>query len=179
MTAISKLTQDDLRDPDREVTQLTRLNSLIAAMNNVTGDGTAGVGAFTTLTATGAAGSNSIIASNTLTGQTGSAVGVRGAVSGSSDATAGDVTNYALRGIANTTKSAGANAVINVGVEASANGAGATNVAFRTLFGDVRLNVSGGNLGFFGATAVAKPTGVAVDAASIHAALVSLGLIGV
>lgn len=33
-------------------------------------------------------------------------------------------------------------------------------------------------LGFFGATAVAKPTGVAVDAASIHAALVSLGLIG-
>lgn len=35
-----------------------------------------------------------------------------------------------------------------------------------------------GALGFFGATATAKPTGVAVTAEGIHAALVSLGLIG-
>ena len=35
-----------------------------------------------------------------------------------------------------------------------------------------------GGIGFYGATAVAKPTGVAVTAAGIHAALVSLGLIG-
>lgn len=35
----------------------------------------------------------------------------------------------------------------------------------------------GSKLGFFGATAVAKPTGVAVTAAGVHAALVSLGLI--
>ena len=34
-----------------------------------------------------------------------------------------------------------------------------------------------GGLGFFGATPVAQPTGVAVSAAGIHAALVSLGLI--
>ena len=39
--------------------------------------------------------------------------------------------------------------------------------------------VSNSNMGFFGATPVAKPTGVAVSAAGIHAALVSLGLIGV
>lgn len=39
-------------------------------------------------------------------------------------------------------------------------------------------NVSGTRrLGFFGTTPVAKPTGVAVDAAGIHAALVTLGLI--
>lgn len=36
-----------------------------------------------------------------------------------------------------------------------------------------------GPLGFFGATPIAKPTGVAVTAAAVHAALVSLGLIGV
>ncbi len=34
-----------------------------------------------------------------------------------------------------------------------------------------------GNVGFYGTSAVAKPTGVAVDAAGIHAALVTLGLI--
>lgn len=37
---------------------------------------------------------------------------------------------------------------------------------------------SGGKLGFFLATPVVKPTGVAVTAAGIHAALVTLGLIG-
>lgn len=35
-----------------------------------------------------------------------------------------------------------------------------------------------GLLGFFGTAPVAKPTGVAVSAAGVHAALVSLGLIG-
>lgn len=34
-----------------------------------------------------------------------------------------------------------------------------------------------GNVGFYGTTPVAKPTGVAVTAAGIHAALVTLGLI--
>ena len=43
----------------------------------------------------------------------------------------------------------------------------------------IEVNATGGApyLGFFGAAAVAKPTGVAVDAAGIHAALVQLGLI--
>ena len=39
------------------------------------------------------------------------------------------------------------------------------------------INSAGQPIGFFGTAPVAKPTGVAVDAASIHAALVSLGLI--
>jgi hypothetical protein len=39
------------------------------------------------------------------------------------------------------------------------------------------IQASGGNLAFFGGTPAAKPTGVAVSAAGIHAALVSLGLI--
>lgn len=42
---------------------------------------------------------------------------------------------------------------------------------------NVTVQASGGSLGFFGATPVAKPTGVAVSAAGIHAALVDLGLI--
>lgn len=41
----------------------------------------------------------------------------------------------------------------------------------------VNIGRSGQSLGFYGATATAKPTGVAVTAAGIHAALVSLGLI--
>jgi hypothetical protein len=41
-----------------------------------------------------------------------------------------------------------------------------------------RLNHYGDRAGFFGTTAIAKPTGVAVTAAGVHAALVSLGLIG-
>lgn len=39
------------------------------------------------------------------------------------------------------------------------------------------ITLTSATLGFFAATAVAKPTGVAVTAAAIHAALVSLGLI--
>lgn len=46
-----------------------------------------------------------------------------------------------------------------------------TNNTTRMSFG------SAGEIGFFGAAAVAKPTGVAVTAAAIHAALVTLGLI--
>ena len=41
-----------------------------------------------------------------------------------------------------------------------------------------RLNHYGDKAGFFGTTAIAKPTGVPVNAAGVHAALVSLGLIG-
>lgn len=40
-----------------------------------------------------------------------------------------------------------------------------------------KIGQASSKIGFFNATPVAKPTGVAVDAASIHAALVSLGLI--
>jgi hypothetical protein len=39
------------------------------------------------------------------------------------------------------------------------------------------LRHTGSTLGFYNATAVTKPTGVTVDAAGIHAALVTLGLI--
>jgi len=39
--------------------------------------------------------------------------------------------------------------------------------------------LSAQKIGFWNATPVAKPTGVAVTAAGIHAALVSIGLIGV
>lgn len=44
--------------------------------------------------------------------------------------------------------------------------------------GTNRIMTNATGMGFFNATPVAKPTGVAVTAAAIHAALVSLGLIG-
>lgn len=43
---------------------------------------------------------------------------------------------------------------------------------------DGNLNHDGAGVGFYGTAPVAKQTGVAVDAAAIHAALVALGLIG-
>jgi hypothetical protein len=46
-----------------------------------------------------------------------------------------------------------------------------------TYNGTVRYKIDATGMGFFNATPVAKPTGVAVTAAAIHAALVSLGLI--
>lgn len=42
---------------------------------------------------------------------------------------------------------------------------------------DGALNHDGSTVGFYGTTPIAQQTGVAVDAASIHAALVALGLI--
>ncbi len=57
-------------------------------------------------------------------------------------------------------------------------GAGTT----KTVFGNGTSAVLGafsvtGNVGFYGTTPIAKPTGVAVTAAGIHAALTALGLI--
>lgn len=46
-----------------------------------------------------------------------------------------------------------------------------------TVIGNASIGGAAKNLGFYGATAVAKQTGVAVTAAAIHAALVNLGLI--
>ncbi|KKL24717.1 hypothetical protein LCGC14_2412570, partial [marine sediment metagenome] len=45
--------------------------------------------------------------------------------------------------------------------------------------GDVSINdlSVAGDVGFYGTTAVAQQTGVTVDAAGVHAALVNLGLI--
>lgn len=51
------------------------------------------------------------------------------------------------------------------------------NIAFGTATGS-KIGTSGTQkIGFFGATPVIRPTGVAVDAAGIHGALVTLGLI--
>lgn len=53
----------------------------------------------------------------------------------------------------------------------------ARNIATDTTTGTKIGTSTSQKLGFFGATPIAKPTGVAVSAAGIHAALVSLGLI--
>lgn len=57
----------------------------------------------------------------------------------------------------------------NIGINLRSKGTGAIISLTRHQFN--------GNVGFYGATPVAKPTGVAVTAAGIHAALVTLGLI--
>lgn len=58
-------------------------------------------------------------------------------------------------------------------------GSGNAIVVVAAATGYLTVCAAAGRVGFFGATPAAKPTGVAVDAAGIHAALVTLGLIGV
>jgi hypothetical protein len=66
----------------------------------------------------------------------------------------------ALDGLWTLTDAAGATLVVNTGLAA------------------VRFGATGGSIGFYGTTPIAKQTGVAVDAAGIHAACVALGLFG-
>lgn len=53
----------------------------------------------------------------------------------------------------------------------------ASSLMLQPSGGALMVAPTGGTVGFFGTTPVAKPTGVAVSAAGVHAALVSLGLI--
>ena len=95
--------------------------------------------------------------------------GAAGAVVGTTSN--GSPTNtFTLHGAVSTgTGSGGAIRIATYGTN------GASGTAIGTLTTRIECNVTG--IGFFGASPVAKPTGVAVDAAGIHAALVSLGLI--
>ncbi len=105
------------------------------------------------------------------------------------DTTAGAIPSIGIFANAGSTRSAGSNDLINYGMYASATN-GQINYALFTDLGDVLLNSGGGmttvngdfkhsgtNLGFYGTTPIALQTGVTVDAAGIHAALVNLGLI--
>lgn len=67
----------------------------------------------------------------------------------------------------------------NITAEPSVSGATTANYSFTSMvpFWNILKLTNAGGMGFFGTTAVAKPTGVAVSAAGIHAALVTLGLI--
>lgn len=56
--------------------------------------------------------------------------------------------------------------------------AAGVDIAAATTTGTKIATAADQKLAFFGSTPIVKPTGVAVDAAGIHAALVSLGLIG-
>lgn len=98
---------------------------------------------------------------------------------------------YAVASGANATAigsatSAGAAGAVAIGRDSGGTGASTTTAneikvgtANHTtnIIGNASIGGSGKTLGFFGATPAAKPTGVAVSAAGIHAALVTLGLI--
>jgi hypothetical protein len=63
----------------------------------------------------------------------------------------------------------------NIDVEVTAKNSGVAALGGGASARQVQANATG--IGFYGTTPIAKPTGVAVSAAGIHAALVSLGLI--
>lgn len=62
-------------------------------------------------------------------------------------------------------------------IDIALTGKGSGGVRLRDGSANVMIHCNSTGVGFFGTTPVAKPTGVAVDAAGIHAALVTLGLI--
>lgn len=162
---ISALTSDDLKEPDREKTQLTRLNQLINALTGVTSENVS-------------IGGTLAVAGNTTLGDS------------DSDAHTFKATVTTFR-----TTGADSNAVARftndartwqVGVLGSGSDAfylsditGSKNPLIVSSDNKISLGEADASLGFYGATPVAKQTGVAVSAAGIHAALVALGLIGV
>lgn len=68
---------------------------------------------------------------------------------------------------------------VTLGLRSGTNSVAPTiNISWNTTGNALSLQpTAGGKLAFFGATPIVKPTGVAVTAAGIHAALTSLGLI--
>lgn len=107
---------------------------------------------------------------------------------------AGGVVNL-IGGVGGLTSGTGGRVAIGGGVGGGPNGSGGNVIAapglatgagtngkmqlFDADFTNVLIEIGStlNTLGFFGAAPTAKPTGVAVDAAGIHAALVTLGLI--
>lgn len=191
--AIAKLTQDNLKEGTREVDQLEKLNEIIEALDGTSGEAisvgnlTAGASVSAGVNQlNGATGFSCTGAGNggytTSTGYSGTAVaGSRGAANfvnaGTFDATDTSRSAYGIVSQVTASRSAGANAVINTAVYAVASG-GQTNVAIDAdNGGDVALAGASDKLGFYGTAPIARQTGVAVDAAGIHAALVALGLI--
>jgi hypothetical protein len=88
-----------------------------------------------------------------------------------------DVFNlFNLGGLGLSSQDASGNSILYIGAENLGAVANAIEVV-RTSGADVLVTTSDGKIGAFGQTPVAQPTGVAVTAAGIHAALVSLGLI--
>jgi hypothetical protein len=91
-------------------------------------------------------------------------------------ATAVGVEQIVLAGAVNFVRTTGQ----STGLQPVIEGVGEANAGLRVRAsgtGDVTIGESGNKLGFYAATPITKPTGVAVNAAGIHAALVSLGLI--
>lgn len=109
---------------------------------------------------------------------------VLASVNASRAAGANPLTTTAIRGTAagaqtNTALSGDAtgSSTTNTGLKVTATG-GTSNIAIDAdNGGDVSLCGATDKLGFYGTAPIVKQTGVAVDAAAIHAALVALGLI--
>lgn len=104
------------------------------------------------------------------TGQTGTRTALIATRSGSSDTTAGDVTNNAILANASSTESAGGNVVLNNGISTSAS-AGDTNRA-------VRAQVTGSGTNNFGALVTSTATGtfnVGVQASATGAGTTNYG----
>jgi len=113
---------------------------------------------------------------NYASGGTGSYNALRIAVTETALPSGANYLIHAAAGAAGTTEKF---SVTNTGLGTFAGGvalADASDLTIGTTTGS-KIGQASSKIGFFNATPVAKPTGVAVDAASIHAALVSLGLI--
>lgn len=118
-------------------------------------------GTASALTLNGTAAFNSTnTANNGLTmawtpssGTTSSLAGIRASVTGTFDASAGNISSYGMRSVISTSKSAGANTLTNIALYGTATSAD-TNVALKTDDGSVQLNVVSGvaTMGFSQAT---------------------------
>ncbi len=175
---IAAITSDDLREPGREVTQLTKLNACIAAINDASGGGTPGPVTGTTGTFSSTVSASRIGAGDDNPLGDGYIVAARSSIA--------DVLMQIRSSAAG-----GRSWLLGSGATASAV-APTCFYLYDGTAGALRLSVdpngkvtlpnalahTGASVGFYATAPIAKQTGVAVDAAGIHAALVALGLIG-
>lgn len=119
--------------------------------------------------------SGALFANRNLVIANGSATGLT-AASYRRDPTAGSDLQLMVAGQANhvLTGTAQGDAIIRA---VSTGGAGTGKLYIVAASSQQRITINSTGMGFFGATPAARPTGVAVTAAGIHAALVTLGLI--
>ncbi len=95
-------------------------------------------------------GAAAVLATNTASGATSARCGLRGRATGSYDTSAGVVTVDGIQAVIDSTRSAGANNLVNRALLCDASG-GQTNIALLTDRGDVILNVTSGTTNIRGA----------------------------
>jgi hypothetical protein len=177
--ALTKLTMDSLREPGPDNTLMAKVNELINALTGVSSEDLTVNGDVIVYDTVGA--TVSLIGGTgiTILDDTAQAAGVGGAlILGGKYTDAGDYAGSVAAIKAAKSNGTTGNYSFDLLLATSVNGGSLTEHMRIYYDGGVLVGSQAGDkVGFYGTAPIAKQTGVAVNAAGIHAALVNLGLI--